>query len=106
MGYDLDEGFWVKKASYKPKIEHASPEGPSSVKIDESQGAVLHSLLSEAQEIKQSLGAVVGDLHKCTELLRKLSTDMTSLQAQIYLIQKEGVKSFNLVLKKVESVAS
>ncbi|MCD9558479.1 hypothetical protein HAX54_015866 [Datura stramonium] len=57
-------------------------------------------------QIKQSLGVVVGDLHKCTELLGKLSTDMTSLQVQIYLIQKEGVKFFNLVLKQVDSVAS
>ncbi|MCE3216579.1 hypothetical protein HAX54_006955, partial [Datura stramonium] len=78
----------------------------SSVKLDEAQGVVLHSLLSEAQKIKQALGAVVGDLHKCTELLGKLSTDMTSLQAQISLIQKEGVKSFNLVLKQVDSVSS
>ncbi|MCD7465489.1 hypothetical protein HAX54_001416, partial [Datura stramonium] len=89
------------------KLESSQdPGGPSNVKIDESQGFVLNSLLSKAQDIKNSLGAVVGDLHKCTELLGKLSTDMTSLQAQIYLIQKEGVKSFNLVLKQVESVAA
>ncbi|MCE5166302.1 hypothetical protein HAX54_017177 [Datura stramonium] len=69
MGCVLDEGVWVKKTSYKPKIKHASPGGPSGVKINESQGAVLNSLFSEAQEIKQSLGVVVGDLHKCTELL-------------------------------------
>ncbi|MCD7472806.1 hypothetical protein HAX54_014172 [Datura stramonium] len=36
MGYVLDERVWVKKASYKPKIKHASPEGPNSVKIDEA----------------------------------------------------------------------
>ncbi|MCD7465129.1 hypothetical protein HAX54_000671 [Datura stramonium] len=86
MGYVLDEGVWVKKGSYKPKIKHASPEGPSSAKIDESQGVVLNSLLSEAQEIKQSLDVVVDDLYKCTELLGKLSADMTSPQAQIYFL--------------------
>ncbi|MCD7465842.1 hypothetical protein HAX54_002019 [Datura stramonium] len=55
MGYVLDEGVWVKKASYKPKIKNASPEGPSGVKIDGSQDALLNSLLYEAQDIKQSL---------------------------------------------------
>ncbi|MCD9638769.1 hypothetical protein HAX54_022920, partial [Datura stramonium] len=105
MSYVLDEAIWVKKANYKPKIIHASPKGPSNVKIDESQGVVLNSLLSEAQEIKQSLGTVVSDLHKCIVLLGKLSADMTSLQAQISLIQKKGVKSFNLVLKQVDFVA-
>ncbi|MCD9640249.1 hypothetical protein HAX54_025446 [Datura stramonium] len=95
VSFDLDD----KKASYKPKIKHASPEGPRSVKIDEAHGVVLNSLSSEAWEIKQSLGAVVGDLYKCTELMGKLSADMTSLQVQISLIQKEGVKSFNPVLK-------
>ncbi|MCE2056086.1 hypothetical protein HAX54_044026, partial [Datura stramonium] len=90
MGYVLDEGIWVKKASYKPKIKQASPEGPSSVKIDGSQDAVLNSLMFKAQDIKQSLGAVVGGLHKCTELLGKLSADVSSLQAQISIIQKEG----------------
>ncbi|MCE5166225.1 hypothetical protein HAX54_016035, partial [Datura stramonium] len=54
----------------------------------------------------QSLGAMVGDLHKCTKLLGNLSTDVSSLQAQISTIQKEGVKSFNLVLKQVDSVAA
>ncbi|MCD9645360.1 hypothetical protein HAX54_034216 [Datura stramonium] len=92
MGYVLDEGVWVKKASYKPKIKNASPEGPSCVKIDGSQDSILNSLLFEAQDIKQSLGAVVGDLHKCTELLGKLSADVSSLQAQISIIQKEGEK--------------
>ncbi|MCD9646537.1 hypothetical protein HAX54_036456 [Datura stramonium] len=106
MSYALDEGVWIKKSNYKPKIKYVSPEGPSSVKIDEAQGAILNSILSEAQEIKQSLGVVVCDLHKCTKLLGKLSTDMTSLQAQISLIQKEGVKSFNLVLKQVDSIAA
>ncbi|MCD9639387.1 hypothetical protein HAX54_023828 [Datura stramonium] len=106
IGYVLDEGVWVKKASYKPKVKPVSAEGPSSVRLDDAQGAVLNSLLFEAQEIKHSLGVVVGDLHKCTELLRKLSTDMTSLQAQLSLIQREGVKSFNLVLKQVDSVAA
>ncbi|MCE3052156.1 hypothetical protein HAX54_051722 [Datura stramonium] len=43
MGYVLDDGVWVKKFSYKPKIKHASPGGLSGVKIDESQGAVLNS---------------------------------------------------------------
>ncbi|MCD7473462.1 hypothetical protein HAX54_015336, partial [Datura stramonium] len=89
----------VKKSIYKPKIKNASPESPSGVMIDGSQDVVLNSLLSETQDIKQSLGAVVGDLHKCTELLGKLSADVSGLQAQISIIQKEGVKSFNLVLK-------
>ncbi|MCE0480548.1 hypothetical protein HAX54_037489 [Datura stramonium] len=106
MSYVLHEGVWVKKTSYKPKVKLASAEGPSSVRFDDAQGAVLNSLLSEAQEIKKSLDAVVGDLHKCTELLGKLSTDMTSLQAQLSLIQREGVKPFNLFLMQVDSVAS
>ncbi|MCD9641581.1 hypothetical protein HAX54_027809, partial [Datura stramonium] len=72
MGYVLDEGVSVKKASYKHKVKPASAEGPSSVRLDDAQGVVLNSLLSEAKKIKQSLGAVVGDLHKCTELLGKL----------------------------------
>ncbi|MCD7472634.1 hypothetical protein HAX54_013929 [Datura stramonium] len=77
LDYVLDEGVWVKKASYKPKVKPASAEGPSSVRLYDAQGVVLYSLLSEAQEIKESLGAVVGDLHKCTELLGKLSTNVT-----------------------------
>ncbi|MCD9558994.1 hypothetical protein HAX54_016704, partial [Datura stramonium] len=35
-----------------------------------------------------------------------LSIDMTLLQAQLSLIQREGVKSFNLVLKQVGSAAA
>ncbi|MCD9638802.1 hypothetical protein HAX54_022955 [Datura stramonium] len=106
MGHVLDEGVWVKKKNYKPKVNPASAEGSSSIRLDGAQGVVLNSLLSEPQDIKQSLGAVIGDLHKCTEFLAKLSTNVTSLQAQLSLIQREGMKSFNLVLKQVDSVAA
>ncbi|MCE3214963.1 hypothetical protein HAX54_000444 [Datura stramonium] len=62
------------------QIKHASHEGPAMSESIRSQ--VTYTSAANLREV--------------------CPPDMTSLQAQIYLIQKEGVKSFNLVLKQVE----
>ncbi|MCD9560710.1 hypothetical protein HAX54_019456 [Datura stramonium] len=58
MGYVLDNGVWVKKANYKPKVKPVSVVNSSGISSDDAQNSVLTSLLMETQDIKWSLGVV------------------------------------------------
>ncbi|MCD7465958.1 hypothetical protein HAX54_002237 [Datura stramonium] len=53
------------------------------------------------QDIKQSLGAAVGDLHRCNESMAILIFDVANMKKQLTHIQHEGVKSFNKVQRMI-----
>ncbi|MCD9644142.1 hypothetical protein HAX54_032158, partial [Datura stramonium] len=57
-------------------------------------------------DIKQIFGAAVSDLHKCNGTLATLVSNMEDLKKQLTHIQLEGVKSFNKVLRQVDSIAA
>ncbi|MCD9638442.1 hypothetical protein HAX54_022438, partial [Datura stramonium] len=56
--------------------------------------------------MKACLGAVVGDLHKIQECQMKSGEKITKIKSQLTLLQHEGVKSFNRVLKQVNPGAA
>ncbi|MCD7455205.1 hypothetical protein HAX54_027387 [Datura stramonium] len=95
MGYLFDDGCWIKKASYKPKVKTTYVGGSRKNIPDGAQSIAFSSLMSDVQDIKQSLGAAVGDLHKCNESMAILISDMANLKKQMTHIQHEGVESFN-----------
>ncbi|MCD7469771.1 hypothetical protein HAX54_009015 [Datura stramonium] len=80
MGYILDEGVWVNKASYKPKIRHVSPDGPSCVKIDEDKRKDSKSTSCNDQE----------DIHKSNQRKTKHPFEIRIHHSQGNQIIKEG----------------
>ncbi|MCD7461260.1 hypothetical protein HAX54_045753 [Datura stramonium] len=113
MGYVLSEGKWYKKVAFKPKPK-AVAEDISFMKVTNvAMNDSVESLLKEALNIKEKLSAVVDDLHQVKLSLATVistshsySEDLAKIQSQLALMQHEGVKSFNLVLKQVDSVAA
>ncbi|MCD7473595.1 hypothetical protein HAX54_015536 [Datura stramonium] len=106
MGYILDEDRWVEKASFKPKAKISTVESSNNVSLDGSSNSILSSLLTEFKDVKETLGVVDGDLHKSNELLVILTSNVADMKNWLTLIQREGVKSFNKVLRKVDSAAA
>ncbi|MCE3049715.1 hypothetical protein HAX54_045587, partial [Datura stramonium] len=80
MGYILDEDHWVKKASFKPKAKISTVEFSNNVPPDGSSSSVLSSLLTELKDVTETLGAVVGDLHKSNESLAVLLSNVADLK--------------------------
>ncbi|MCD7459729.1 hypothetical protein HAX54_041784, partial [Datura stramonium] len=66
-----------------------------------SYSSILSSLSIELKDVKE-IGAVVGDLHKSNESLAILTSNGSDMKNQLTLIQHEGVKSFNKVLRQVD----
>ncbi|MCE3216915.1 hypothetical protein HAX54_009357 [Datura stramonium] len=106
MGYILNEDRWVKKESSKPKDKISTIESSSNVPPNSSSSSVPSSLLTNLKDVKETLGAVEGDLHKSNESLAFLILNVVDLKNQLTLIQHERVKSFNKVLRQVDSATS
>ncbi|MCE3215976.1 hypothetical protein HAX54_004242 [Datura stramonium] len=104
--YILDEDCWVKKASFKPKAKISTVERCTNVSPDSSSSPILSSLLIELKDVKEILGAVAGDLHKSNESLAILTSNIAYLKNHLTLIQRERVKSFNKVLRQVDSATA
>ncbi|MCD9639231.1 hypothetical protein HAX54_023634, partial [Datura stramonium] len=52
------------KSSFKPKAKLSTIESCSNVPPDGSSISVLSSLMTEIKDVKETLGAVAGYLHK------------------------------------------
>ncbi|MCD7452965.1 hypothetical protein HAX54_019021 [Datura stramonium] len=106
MGYILDENLWVKKASFMPKAKFSTVECCPNVPPDGSSSSVLSSLMTDIKDVKKTLSAVAGDLHKNNESLNVVISSVAELKTQLTLLQHEGVKYFNKVLCQVDSAAT
>ncbi|MCD9561181.1 hypothetical protein HAX54_020159, partial [Datura stramonium] len=70
-------------------------------------------MLKKALEIKATLSAMVDDLYKVQLSLSQVVTvtadfgeEVTKLKTQLTYLRREGVKSFNQVLRQVDSAAA
>ncbi|MCE3052429.1 hypothetical protein HAX54_052600, partial [Datura stramonium] len=64
MRYVLDDRQWYKTASYRPKIKLVVAKSSSRTSSDDD---AFDAPVTEIQEVKLSLNAVVGDLHRCND---------------------------------------
>ncbi|MCD7465789.1 hypothetical protein HAX54_001947 [Datura stramonium] len=85
MSYILDDGGWVKKANYNPKVKLATVVNSRGINSNCAQSSILNSILTEAQDIKQSLGVVVSDQHKSKVLQSGVEASRpAAARAEIY----------------------
>ncbi|MCD9642136.1 hypothetical protein HAX54_028803, partial [Datura stramonium] len=108
--YMFSKGKWHKKARFKLKLKTAVEESPYEVDSSDAPKFSMKSLLKDALKIKASFRAVVDDLHNIQASLSQVASattnigmELVKIRSQLTLLQNEGVKSFNLVLKQVDS---
>ncbi|MCD7471996.1 hypothetical protein HAX54_012818, partial [Datura stramonium] len=106
MGYILDENRLVKKESFKPKGMFSTLESCTIVPPDGSSSFVFSSLMIEIKDVKETQGAVAGDMHKSNKSLTVLISSVVNMKTKLILLQHEGVKSFNKVLRQVYSATT
>ncbi|MCD9639658.1 hypothetical protein HAX54_024310 [Datura stramonium] len=92
MGVDVSE-FPVKEITYTYNDRAFA---------NDSSSTALSSLMTDLQEDKETLGAVVGDMHKSNESLAILIYNVADLKKQLTLVQHERVKYFNKVLRQAD----
>ncbi|MCD9559086.1 hypothetical protein HAX54_016818 [Datura stramonium] len=84
--------YWFELVnSYETNLGKAL-KSYSNVPPDGSSSSVLSSLMTEIKDVKETLGAVAGDLHKSNESLNVLISSVAKLKTQLTLLQHEGVK--------------
>ncbi|MCE5166243.1 hypothetical protein HAX54_016336, partial [Datura stramonium] len=93
-------------ASFKPKAKISPVESSNIIPPDGSSSSALSSLITDLKDVKGTLGAVAIDLHKRKESLAVLISNVADLKNQLTLIQYEGIKSFNKVMRQVNSATA
>ncbi|MCD7465688.1 hypothetical protein HAX54_001765 [Datura stramonium] len=91
-------------------VKKPSLSCPKKEKFDSSISFDMEDIVIYLKQLEDShcssLGAAVGDPHKCNESIAILISDVANLKKQLTHIQHEGVKSFNKVLRQVDSAAA